>query len=322
MPILEGKCADPKCTVESFTNKTDKQSITCASPFCKNTFHIACAGQKGKKLGNIYFLCNCCNEFIKYSNAPVQEKLIKLEQQITDLSLSINARIKQLENDLSETFEILKGRMLVIENKYESKILEINQTFSLLENNVNSKIEEMNKNLTNFQNSLTAKVGEIHYPKEVHETSSENKPNKNPLLKFQLRISGIKENSENTNYIERQKSDLVYINKILKHLNKENCKVTDCFRLGKFDHANTRPRTVLVTFSSVWDRNMILQSAKLLSSFSDKIYISPALCPSDMQIERNILKKRWQLLQNGHERKDIKVNNLKLYMKGKLIELE
>ena len=126
--------------------------------FCKNTFHIACAGQKGKKLGNIYFLCNCCNEFIKYSNAPVQEKLIKLEQQITDLSLSINARIKQLENDLSETFEILKGRILVIENKYESKILEINQTFSLLENNINSKIEEMNKNLTNFQswrNSLS-----------------------------------------------------------------------------------------------------------------------------------------------------------------------
>ena len=31
MPILEGKCADPKCTVESFTNKTDKQSITWAS---------------------------------------------------------------------------------------------------------------------------------------------------------------------------------------------------------------------------------------------------------------------------------------------------
>ena len=66
--------------------------------------------------------------------------------------------------------------------------------------------------------------------------------------------------------------------------------MTDFFHLGKFVKNSTRPRTMLVTLSSVWDRNILLQSANKLSDYEDKIFMTAVLCDSDIQLERKVKK--------------------------------
>ena len=76
------------CKINHST-KSDKV-IQCSSPFCNKEFHMQCAGLKSKKqsdLNNIYFLCRSCNDFIAYSNNPVQNKLAELEIQLKMLHL-------------------------------------------------------------------------------------------------------------------------------------------------------------------------------------------------------------------------------------------
>ena len=72
----------------------------------------------------------------------------------------------------------------------------------------------------------------------------------NSQIKFQIRISGIKEADEKLNYIERQTYQRNCLNKIIEHTNNKQVQMTDFFRLGKFVKNSTRPRTMLVTPSS------------------------------------------------------------------------
>jgi len=52
---------------------------------------------------------------------------------------------------------------------------------------------------------------------------------------------------------------------------------------------------------------MVLQSAHMLSTFGDHVFLSPALSPHEMEIEKKILKKRWELISNGTKKEDLKI---------------
>ena len=98
--------------------------------------------------------------------------------------------------------------------------------------------------------------------------------------------------------------------------------MTDFFCLGKFVKNCTRPSTMQVTLSSVLDRNILLQSDNKLSDYEYKFFMTAALCDSDIQLERKVLKKRWQLITSGVDRKDIKVRGLRLYVKGEIFDID
>jgi len=328
MPVLEGKCADPKCNLEATSNKGDKQTITCASPFCKSQFHLHCVGLKGKKVSSLYFLCTACNDYINYSQAPINDRLDKLELQITNFTTKINEKITSLESEI-----------LLVKTNMHSKLQTASESIATNENN----IEKFSADLKNMGETLTLKINrfeeklkafEIEKPQEINKEVANkctdptqekiqinNTSHKNPTLKYQLRLSGVPEMSSDLSYVERQTSEHNYVLKVLDYLEKRNCKITDCYRLGKFNKDRKRPRSLLLTFSSVWDRNMVLQSAKSLSSFKDKIFLSPALSPAELEVEKKILRKRWQLLNEGVEKKNIKIRSLKLLVDGKEIDV-
>jgi len=323
MPVLEGKCADPKCNLEATSNKGDKQTITCASPFCKSQFHLHCVGLKGKKVSSLYFLCTACNDYINYSQAPMNDRLDKLEQQITNFSNKIEEKIIKLENEI-----------LSIQTNMYSQLQTANESITANTNNIeklNTDLKSMGETLTQKINTFEEKLKafEISKPQEVNknhnnpsqEITQVNNLHKNPSLKYQLRLSGVPEMSSELSYVERQTSEHKYVMKVLDYLEKKNCKITDCYRLGKFNKDRKSPRSLLLTFSSVWDRNMVLQSAKSLSSFQDKIFLSPALSPADLEVEKKILRKRWQLLNDGVDKKNIKIRSLKLLVDGKEIDV-
>jgi len=156
MPTLETRCDDTKCLIDSITNKCDKQTISCNSPFCKRQFHIQCAGLKGKKVSNIYFLCTACNDYLVYSNAPLQSKLEKLEGQFSELSSSITNQILQLEKQFSADVKELNDKITTVENHCSANSLtvtELNKQLDSLCNKTESQFSELNARINSLENT-------------------------------------------------------------------------------------------------------------------------------------------------------------------------
>ena len=94
----------------------------------------------------------------------------------------------------------------------------------------------------------------------------------------------------------------------------------DSFRMGRYKTENERPRSLVVTLTSVWDKNKIIQNSHLLKTYKNKIFISSELTSTERIVERKLLKKRWELIQSGVARKDLKIRNLKLYKQNELVD--
>jgi len=166
--------------------------------------------------------------------------------------------------------------------------------------------------------------------KQTSETSTKNtitatdlpvKNENNDMLKFRVKIDGIPEISKEVKPWDRQNHEKSAIKKIFDFLKLENVLLTDSFRVGKYVSESKRPRSVIATVSSVWDRNKILQSAPLLKSYCTATYISPALSNADRILERRIMKKRWELIEKGADRKNLKIKNLKLYNNNEIVNI-
>ena len=90
----------------------------------------------------------------------------------------------------------------------------------------------------------------------------------------------------------RSKSDNV---KAILEFLEESPKIENIRRLGKPNPHSTRPRTMLVTLKSIWDVQKILAKSKTLRIFEAwRVFLSPSLNAKDQDLERRILKKRWE----------------------------
>ena len=323
------KCDDVACNITKAEALVD-----CSSPFCQRKFHLSCANLKGKKKGelnSIYFLCNVCLEFIKFSNSNVENKLNDLEAKLGELIKPINTKLQSIESEFKKSIKELADRIDIIENcqsnqktcnsNIHDKIDSIEQKISIEINELKANISKIQEDIKSYhkQNDSNQKVDstKTNYPHKQQHNRSQN----GPLLNYQIRVFGVQETTEDLSRIDRKNYDKTHIEKILKHLNKEHIQISDCYRLGKYSKENKHSRTLLVTFSSVWDKDMVLQSANSLATFNQRVFLSPALSDSDRLLERKILKKRWELINSGNERKDVKINNLKLYLKGNLVDI-
>jgi len=235
----------------------------------------------------------------------MKENISSLEETTRDLK----SRIKSFE----ETIEDRKSE----NNQFELKIADVNNKMTQMENNMNNSILSLNKQILDLKDKIEEQKSlPINSPPEpakiVQQTNT----------KLQIRIMGVKEAPSDMNHIDRHAYELNCIQNILAHINETNIHITDCFRMGKFKADSQRPRTLLVTLSSVWDKRKILSKTTLLSNFGPKIFISPALSPSEINIEKRILKKRWELISKGVERKNIKIRSLKLFVNDEEIDFE
>ena len=155
----------------------------------------------------------------------------------------------------------------------------------------------------------------------VNERKNSSRDNES-LVKYRIRITGVPEAPSDVKFSERQNTERESVINLLNFINVKNCSMTDCFRLGKFNPENKHPRTLLVTFSSVWDRSKILQSCSLLKNYKYTVFVSPELSSKDKIVHKAILKKRWQLIQSGTDRNQLKIRNLKLFKDNVEVDIE
>ena len=112
--------------------------------------------------------------------------------------------------------------------------------------------------------------------------------------------------------MNRQKYDYTEVQKILTHLNMST-EINDIIRLGKYDENKTR--TILIKIPNPWQRRKILLSARELKAFDTPIFLSRQLSREDADLENKALKRRQEIIQEGIESKNLRVNDGILYQK-------
>lgn len=143
--------------------------------------------------------------------------------------------------------------------------------------------------------------------------SSVRSSNFDPNRKFNVIIRGIDECPQGTTRDERLSSDLgksvSICSKLVSTINKE--AIRDHFRLGKYRPDQERPRPIMVKFIRSADAAAILSQSRSVTP--------PVTVKRDMTLEARkkdsvLLKVRWSLIQQGIDRKLIKIRNSSLYV--------
>ena len=138
--------------------------------------------------------------------------------------------------------------------------------------------------------------------------------------KLEIRIQNLPEPTDNTQ-LKRMESDENLVSDVLKHLNEWDRHNISSKRLGPFKSTNTRPRSVLVKFSNEWTASKVLKKAQLLKEFRTPVFISKSLTSDELALEKLILKKRWELVNSGTPKQDLKIRNLQLFHKDIVVDI-
>ena len=111
---------------------------------------------------------------------------------------------------------------------------------------------------------------------------------------------------------QRLQHDIKHVMAILKHTIGEEPTISDCFRIGKYDE--TKRKGIIVKLSNIWTTRKILANSHHMKDYPAdyRAFISSELTHEERIIERNLLKKRRDLIENGRERTSIRIRNLKL----------
>ena len=137
------------------------------------------------------------------------------------------------------------------------------------------------------------------------------------IHKRQLKVIGVSECVEAEISNDRALFDKSSIETISADLGTEVI-IEDCRRLGKF--LPSKSRTVLVTFSNIWDARKLRSKAIEQQLYRHTgVLIVPEFSYEDRQVEKKILKKRFELINQGNEKSRIRIRDLQLYVDGHFV---
>lgn len=187
-------------------------------------------------------------------------------------------------------------------------------------------------NCSASQNSLDPLAGkQPQFSSTSHFLQSSGKhlqghPYNSHSKKFNLVFFGIAESPSGTKYHSRLRNDHAAITSVLDSLDESlsSVSVRDCVRLGKFSKNHVRPRPLLVKFNSAKDVNTILSKKfKLFSSesHSKSVSIKCDLSKEERHVEKVLLTERRRLIDQGTDRKHIKIHGNRIFVKAKPIGL-
>ena len=93
--------------------------------------------------------------------------------------------------------------------------------------------------------------------------------------------------------------------------------IKECYCLGRFDpkHNNTKPRPILVHFVRMADVSSVLAKR---GSLKRPYFIKPFMSTEQRKIESILLKERWNLIQSGISRTQIRIRDSNIYVNKKL----
>ena len=127
---------------------------------------------------------------------------------------------------------------------------------------------------------------------------------------------GIEENTTGMQKQQRIRHDLEKAGSILSMIEPAvtEASIRECRRLGKFKNGHSRP--LLLELYRTLDVNTILSGRRKLSTRPD-IAVKPDLSPHERKVEQLLLKERKKLIQEGTERRAIKLRGSSLYINNR-----
>ena len=135
--------------------------------------------------------------------------------------------------------------------------------------------------------------------------------------KCNIILYGLQECPKGTIRSVRTKQEVEKVMEIFASIDKDvgPQSIRDCFRLGKYKEPNSRPRPVLVKMNRSID---VINLLAVHRNPPDHLTIKPDLSPEERELDSILMKVRWELIQSGQNKKDIKIQSTKLYLKGNL----
>lgn len=138
---------------------------------------------------------------------------------------------------------------------------------------------------------------------------------------LQFIIQGLPESE--SSYMKQLDTDSENIETMLNHIGvKSEGNITSIRRLGKSllseNGERRKCRPILVSTSNPHFLEMCFARSYKLQSFQlGRVYIKKYLSPGDRQIEKQVLAKRYEMINSeGKSREDFRIKKLKLYYKG------
>jgi len=137
--------------------------------------------------------------------------------------------------------------------------------------------------------------------------------------KFTIVLYGVNECPPGSPRSTRLESDTNSVVSVFSALdnNIQAHSIKECYRLGKFDpkRNNTKPRPILVHFVRMADISSILAKRR---SLKRPYSVKPIMSKEQQKIESILLKERWNLLQSGVSRTQIRIRDSNIYVNKKL----
>ena len=208
-----------------------------------------------------------------------------------------------------------------MQSAYKKEITELKEQISSLASKITKLLESLQSQNMLTQPSHLTTVTNVSQTPPPKSDDGQTIPRSNTVLndgrKYNIILYGLKECEKGTKRPIRMKEELEQVTQILTATEKSvgPQSIRDCFRLGKYSESSKRPRPVLVKLSRSYDVSSILSNRQFLPK---DLTIKPDLPPAERAVESLLMKERWQLIQSGQNKKDIKIYGNKLLLKGNL----
>ena len=130
-----------------------------------------------------------------------------------------------------------------------------------------------------------------------------------------IRIQNVPEIASQ-NSPQRLQQDMKHVMAILKHIIGEEPAISDCFPICKYDE--TKRRGIIVKLSNIWTTRKTVANSHHMKDYTAhyRAFISRELKHEERIIEKNLLRKRLDLIENGTKRTCIGTRILKRYVDG------
>ena len=136
--------------------------------------------------------------------------------------------------------------------------------------------------------------------------------------KFIIVLYGVNECPPGSSRSTRLESDINSVVSVFSALDStiQAHSIKECYRLGKFDpKRNNKPRPILVHFVRTADVSSVLAKRR---SLKKPYFIKPIMSKEQQKIESILLKERWNLIQSGISRTQIRIRDSNIYVNKKL----
>ena len=134
--------------------------------------------------------------------------------------------------------------------------------------------------------------------------------------KYNVVIFGVPESKKGLNKMLRQREDWDNVSRTFDEIGSDVSaqSIRDCFRLGKYVEGS-RTRPILVKLNRTADVSNVLSRSV---SPGSAVSIKPDLSREDRVQRALLLKARWELIQSGIDKRDVRIRNASILVKGAL----